>query len=65
MPDAIHFSDSFAAADFAKSAALMQGQAANILGKYPGLQRPDSILLRFTYQRLEQFAPDAGSPMRQ
>src|SRR5437868_8258380 len=63
-PDTIHFSNSLVPADFAKSAALMQREAANIFGKYSGLQGPDSILLRFIYKCLEQLAPDTQSSIR-
>src|SRR5207237_1269706 len=60
-PHAVHFSDSLTPADFAKSAALMHREAANILGKYSSLQGPDSILLRFIDKRIEEFAPDTYS----
>ena len=40
-PDAVELSDAFACADDPEPASLMEGDACGVLGKDPGLDRPD------------------------
>jgi hypothetical protein len=60
-PDAVQLPDPLARADDAKAAAAVQGERGLVLGKDPGLERPDPGVLGARHEPLEQRPPDAAT----
>src|SRR5947209_3519708 len=46
--------DSLSPSNFTKAALSMKSEARNILSEYPGLQSPDAMPLRTSYERFKQ-----------